>query len=254
MPIDRKALKQPMTTSTTPPWRCPRCIHGTLEPDAKTIAKEETAWSRAATDHPDWDPEWINHRFSLLMRCNRRDCKEVVAVVGTTELHQEWDSNRGDFDYVDVFKPTFFCPPLPLFIIPEACPEIVKIRVQKAFELYWCDPSSALNSVRQAIEELLTHMKVPRLTRSRKALTLHARIQLLLQKQPEVGKLLLAAKWLGNVGSHSGATVEQDDALDAMDLLQYVIEEVVEGRTKSIEQLSRQINKAKGPTRRKRST
>ena len=61
----------------------------------------------------------------------------------------------------------------------------------------------------------------------------------------------MAAKWLGNEGSHGGGKITIDDVCDALDLLHYVLDEVIGGRTKSIEQLSKAINKAKGPKKKR---
>ena len=154
MPIDRTLLKMPMTDSSAPPWHCPQCYQGTLDPMIKTLAKIETAKTKAGKGHPAWEPEWFTERFCMLMQCNRKDCREIVSVMGTTETRQEWDEQLGDVNYLEALRPSYFFPPIPLFEINEECPNEVKEHITKSFELIWCDPPASANRVRQAVEAL----------------------------------------------------------------------------------------------------
>ena len=77
---------------------------------------------------------------------------------------------------------------------------------------------------------------------------LHERINLLPPKYHDIQELFTAVKWLGNAGSHSGATVSSDDVLDAYELMEHLLTEIFdEERKKNLKALAQNINKNKGP-------
>lgn len=81
---------------------------------------------------------------------------------------------------------------------------------------------------------------------SRKPLLLHARIQLLAQKQPELANFIMAVKWIGNAGSHA-SSIARDDALDGFKILDHVLTKVFVSDDEDIKRLQKKINKKKGP-------
>ena len=59
----------------------------------------------------------------------------------------------------------------------------------------------------------------------------------------------MALKWLGNEGSHSSKkskVIERSQLLEALDILEYVLEAIFDSRSKKIAKAARTINKKKG--------
>jgi uncharacterized protein DUF4145 len=153
-------------------------------------------------------------------------------------------------DYMDFFRPNYFCPSLKLFSIPNGTPEDVIEEIQQSFELFFCNPSSSLNHIRIALEYLLTHMGVNRykmVRNRRKSIVLHERIRLIPEKFKEIKDHCLAIKWSGNAGSHSGEEITKDDVMDAYEIMDEVLREIFNSKKKEIIKLVKQINKKKGP-------
>jgi hypothetical protein len=97
--------------------------------------------------------------------------------------------------------------------------------LNESFKLFFSAPSAASNSVRVAIEELLTELKVKRfnlVSKKRRMISLHQRIGLLPAKYVELKEMLTAIKWIGNAGSHGGEQLSHDDVLDAFELTEHV--------------------------------
>src|SRR5262249_26551986 len=117
-------------------------------------------------------------------------------------------------------------------------------------------PRSAANAIRVAIEELLTALKIKRFRKSggqRRFISLHERILSLPQKYANEQNVLLAAKWLGNAGSHSNGEVTGDDVLDLYEFVEHVLSELYVGKTKSLIAKANRVNKFKGPESRKKA-
>lgn len=208
---------------------------------------EETAKSKKYRNHSDWEPDWIEQQFSILLRCNR--CKEPVFSVGSTQLVEDHDEEHG-WVYVEAIVPEFFVPAVPMIVLPNGCPKEIAAEVLNASSLYWTSPPSAGNRIRVGVERLMDHLKIPKKGKTKKgrfqSLTLHDRIERFAKKNPDVGKGLLAIKWLGNSGSHSDH-LQQADVLDAFELLSYALEEIIEGKSIRLKRLSTSIIKSKGP-------
>src|SRR5690348_15511779 len=72
-----------------PPWECPTCGKGHLVTVKDKEAVEETGPSKRAHAHEDWDPEYIQERFTKLLRCNFANCGEVVSACGNASVKEE---------------------------------------------------------------------------------------------------------------------------------------------------------------------
>ncbi|MCY1047648.1 DUF4145 domain-containing protein [Corallococcus sp. bb12-1] len=195
-----------------------------------------------------WEPDWYQGRFSCHLICNQYICRESVIVGGnvTRELRRD---ESGDEYYPHVYDPYFFYPATPLFRWPRSLPESIQQELIYCSSLIWNDPSSCANRIRTCVELLLTHLKIPRSQRSKKGdlvpLRLHRRIELFMFKQPELGESLMAIKWLGNIGSHEGG-LTKTALLDGIELLEHVIIEIFEQRTKRLTKLRKEMVKRKG--------
>ncbi|WP_223541965.1 DUF4145 domain-containing protein [Pseudomonas sp. BF-RE-26] len=136
--------------------------------------------------------------------------------------------------------------------IPAKCPSGVTEHLHESFGIFFMDSGSALNSIRAAVEVLLTDMGIKRssvVKNKRRSLSLHQRINLLPARFQELKELILAVKWLGNAGSHSGPEPTAGDVRVAYDMLEHVLSEIYEEKTKKLKAVAKSVNKRKGPVK-----
>ena len=250
MIINRKLWTQYFIKNKFPPWTCLKCSVGLLELQKNTLNVEDTGDSRLARGHDAWEPDWIDYRFVALLKCNNKECRDCITLSGTGKVREAIIENYGypEQEYLDVFYPKYFSPPPQIFPIPANTPEDIKEEIVQSFSIFLSDPNAAGNRVRTCIELILNQQKINKtVTKSgkRKPLTLHSRITLFKTKFNELGKNLLAIKWLGNAASHASG-LEIDDIFDAYEILHHVLNEIYDNRTKQISQLTKKINKKKG--------
>lgn len=259
MSFDRRSWDLDFTAGYSPTWLCPACGGRSLNLDRETLKIIETKSSKSAHGHDAWEPEWVEKRFVCLLRCAGKACREVVAVTGRTEQRLEHDYDN-QLQYEEYLLPLYVVPALPFFKVPEGCPEPLHDEIQKAFALFWCDPGAAANRVRSSVELLMDHIGVKRQQRMNNGkfvrLSLHRRVEIFQKQDEALGSSLLALKWIGNTGSHTG-DLTREDLFDAFEILNHVLDEVITKRTKRIADLTKKINKTKGPlsaaTRRRHS-
>ncbi|MCK4738519.1 MAG: DUF4145 domain-containing protein [Deltaproteobacteria bacterium] len=252
--MDRKIYSSSFTQSDVLSWQCPTCSKSLLEIRKDSFKSEQTGTSRKYYDEvADWDPEWTRYVYSCLLDCTNRACNEVVASsgVGGVGIAPVFKQRvLQDIEYDDFFTPKYFSPHLKIFDFSSATPKEISVELETSFELFFCDPPSAANHVRIAIENLLTHLGIKRFNienKKYKPVVLHNRIELLPSKYGHLKDLFLAMKWLGNAGSHSGKTLTTDDVLDSYEIMEEVLRELFEKKQKKIKTLAKKINKKKGP-------
>lgn len=253
--LDRKSLKLPFSGDNSPDWVCPTCNRGILRIKEGTFQRVELRDSREARSHDAWEPEWIAYVYTTLLICSNDKCKEVVVNSGTGSV--DWDiieDEHGvpDQVYKDIFLPKHFEPHLRLIRIPDDCPETVTTLLNESFKLFFSSPGAAANSVRAAIEELLTELKIKRFSTNngkRRFINLHQRINLLPVKYAPFKDMILAIKWLGNAGSHGHGEVTMDDVMDAYELTEHILEEIYEPKMKKLKAIAKKVNNKKGPAK-----
>lgn len=245
--MNRQHFTPPFFPGALPPWRCPKCNDGALAIVKNSLRVEETPESKKDHDNPDWEPDWMRQRFSVLLRCGH--CLEPVFAVGDIRLMEDYDDEHG-WGLSDALVPTFFEPAPPMIRIPSSCPKSVTTEVIGASALFWSSPSSAANRIRAAVEMLMDDRGVPRKGKTKKGtyedLKLHFRIERFTKRNPEIGNALLAIKWLGNTGSHS-SELKAKDVLDAFELLAHALEEIYDAKSSKLKKLASSIIKKKGP-------
>jgi len=255
MAIDREYWKSLHFTEKAPPhWRCPACHVGVLLLRKNSLHHDRTAESRDIEEElGGYDSQIDLEAFSGLLVCDNSRCLETVAIVGRVET--EVDHQTEEVEHL--FCPRFCFPPLHLFRISSKSPRAVSAELEMAFAEFWYDPAGAMNHLRKAVEFLLTALKIRRTKidsksgrKRRRGIKLHDRIEhLRTTKYAPLTDRLLAVKWLGNEGSHA-ANINQNDVLDACELLEAVIEKQFEGRERDLDQMSREINRRRKPRRR----
>jgi hypothetical protein len=253
MNMDRKVFKIPFNKNGVTKYQCPTCEKGVLNVKPEPFQEKETVESLKGHRHPEWDPEWIVYIYSCLFECTNTACKDVVSSSGTGSVAEDYsfdDDGMPSRDYFEYYNPQYFTPHLKVFKTPKGTPEVVESEINKSFSLLLCDPPSAANHIRVALEHLLTHLKVKRFTTTggrRKFLNLHNRIDLLPSKFDNIKDIFFAVKWLGNAGSHSNHEVSLDDVLDSYELMIELLLEIFSNNRSKAKALAKKVNKKKGP-------
>jgi hypothetical protein len=251
--MDRKLYKLPFRKGYPPRWLCPTCGKGILKIKADTFSSVETSGSKKARGDEEWEPQWIEYVYSCLLACSNEACQGVVATSGEGFVDVDFgydDDGEPVQDWFDFFRPKYFYPHLKLFSIPKGTPKDVIEEINQSFELFFCNPPSASNHIRIALENLLTYMKIKRYeTKNGKKLflNLHKRIDLIPAKYQNLKDYCLAIKWLGNAGSHSDKKITLDDVMDAYEIMEEVLKELIEKKQEHIKKLVKTINRKKGP-------
>jgi hypothetical protein len=261
MAIDPAPWTLKFTRHSRLPWTCPACGGGRLQLREDTLHVGQTSESIENQKHPASDPEWVKGRFSCMLSCPH--CSGQIAMSG--EYGVQDDRHYDDFgeagDYENYYRPLFFSDAPHIISIPAGAPELVSEQVRKSFQLYWSDMEACANSIRIAVEKLLTSQGIPRTSgrpaarsgKKRSYLTLHSRIELFRAKNEGVADALMAVKWIGNAGSHSAPT-RSSDLLDGYALMSFALDELYLKRDARIGALTRTINRRRAPRSRRRSS
>ena len=238
-----------------PPHSCPRCRHGYISIVPDTLHEETIADSQRYLRETDNDPEFDYRRFSCLLRCNNRDCQEVIVMAGKSRHELYFVEEIGEMKYKTLYAPTFIQPGPMLADIPIGTPKPVDDALRDGFTLFWSDLGSSANKLRIAAERLMDAKKVPttQLNRHRKRVlrNLSNRIDFYAQANPHHKLFLDALRWVGNQGSHTG-DVDRDDLITGYELMQEGLRELYGAKyRKDLQRRGKEIIARKGRPRRK---
>jgi hypothetical protein len=158
---------------------------------------------------------------------------------------------RSEDGYINYLTPKFFLPHLPLIESYDLCPTSVQERIDAAAKIIWADPSSAANRLRSAVEALMDDQGIPR-KRVRDGrpyeVSLHGRIVSFKAAKPEHARaadLVLAVKWIGNVGSHNHS-LRISDVLDGVEILDHTLDQIYDSTRDEIARKAAEIAARKG--------
>lgn len=227
-----------------PPWPCTACTVGKATLRLSSLQFIETEASRRQHDEDYWGPEDIEYQFIAWADCTNQPCKHAFTMAGLGGIEQQYDPQTDESVWVEWFRPTHVHPAPQMISMPNQCPRDLKDALSAAFSLYWVDAEACAGRIRTAVETLLTHLSVPTSDASDpikpKRLNLHRRLELLQKSHPEPSVLLMSVKLMGNSGSH-GASVTRRDVLDALELLEHVLPELIEGRSSRMRDLAARL-------------
>lgn len=243
-----------------PGWLCPVCQSGHYRTLKDAHAKGETKASREARDQPEWEAEWVEHRYVTLLRCDNPSCKEIASLAATTNVDEryEWvaELDRETPVRVDTYQISFIDPaPVPI-LLSDQVPSQINGLLKEAASAYWFDVEASANKLRQVAEEIMTERGIARFKietirstgkKVRKPIMLHQRIQTYQSQAPDVAEMLLAVKWIGNAGSHVGS-LKQTDVLDGFEMLDHVLGEIYRKDKVRLTKLAKKVNKRRGPS------
>lgn len=197
----------------------------------------------------EWEPGVPHFRFQCVLVCNKPSCMEPVLVCGYTDDEQQYDGEGGT-TWEQHLYPKIFYPPPPIIQIPPRCAKAVRTEIEAAFAQYWMDRLACANRLRNAVELLLTDLKIPRYqtdNHRRRRLPLHERIRRFEQRDKDLAIRMFAVKWVGNEGSHAGKLTD-DDLLDAFEIIEDLLRRVfVEPINDSVLKLAKGIHGTRRP-------
>jgi len=244
--MDRDLWAQSLSEYSCPSWLCPECRKGTVSLVPKSLTYHETTASKRARKDDDWDPEWIRYTFTAWGECNHTLCKQHFAIGGKGGIGPDYDED-GNVVLQETFSPSF-CSPMPNIIeLPKKCSDEVREELQAAFSIFWLNTAACAGRIRVALECLMNDLKVPKRKKDKSGkyqdLGLHARIDSFAKTEPTLGPQLMALKWLGNSGSHDSRDVKASELLDAFEILEHALAEIVEGRSARVAALAKKLAK-----------
>lgn len=244
--LDDKLFTSHFYSDNIPTWPCPECGVQSLSCSDKQFQKQYKM--PIDTDHPAFEPEWIEYIFTMHLACANSSCGCRVVCVGTGDLSQEFlENGSGDWGWVDTFQVKFFEPGLQIFVPPSDTPHWVKKALENSFSTFFSSPNTSLSSLRSALEVLLGEMEVALVDEKGKFLSLAKRINLLPENYRKIVEPANAIRWMGNDGTHSGGfQVRKSDVLDGYRIFEHILIELYPEKRASVEALVARINEAKG--------
>ena len=236
MKINRDKYLKPFNSKNFPNFLCPNCREGYLLLDNGSFKCESTDRSKRLYDLID-DVSAFELKFISFLKCNNKNCKELVSLSGIGNTKESWVIDSGDInaepelEYDDFLEIKYMFPSVDIFEINRNCPKEISYIIKQSFCLFWNDPSSAGNKIRVALELLMDRESITDCDLDKKGnsykISLDKRIKLFGEKQnyKKISKLLLSLKIVGNAGSHKNI-LNKSDILDAYDVLGYALDEI----------------------------
>ncbi len=257
--MDRKLYKGSFTLENFPDYICPRCNKGLLRIEKDSFNSIEPLDSKIEQEDARSEPDWIYYVFNCMFKCTNDRCADIVMCTGSGGVDCDIDVDmygHQSQEWYSYYRPLFFHPNLKLITIPKDTPTNIEKILNQSFELFFTSPSAAANLVRIFLEEILTDQEVKQYTTNKKGesvkLNLDSRIKHHLpDKYQTIKEHFEAVKWLGNAGSHSGKELSLDDAMDAYELVEYVLSKIYYSPSDNLDRLAQEINSFKGPKKKK---
>lgn len=262
MALDKSIWAETFSQNDLPAFRCPRCGTNTLKLDDKTLAKEETAASKASQDHEAWEPDWTVERFVVLLRCASGNCGDIVAVSGEVKYEPSYDEDN-DWSYEAVLQPKSMFPPPPMIALPAELPESIESELKLAFQFFWADYGACATKIRTSVERLMDHFKVakvrivkdpkkPKAPGKLRPLDLGTRIDKFISATGNVvhKEHLHALRVIGNLGTHNNV-LTRTEMLEAFEVYEHALEELVGKKSTQIAKLAKKLSQRRGRTKKK---
>jgi hypothetical protein len=239
--MNKQIWKEAITEHECPSWPCRSCKSGVLALTPGSLQEHATVESMKHQNEDWWGFEHVVLIFSAWAECSNKKCNEKYVISGTGCVDQvPKDEYMNEYEYVNIFYPKYFHPTLQIFNLPENCPLDIETAMMEAFASFWQNKPVSAGRMRVTLERLLDHLGIPSKTVLQKPIALGNRIDHLSKTDPTNGAHLMALKWLGNVGSHT-TDVDTDDLLDAFDVLEHVLTELIGKRSAAVAKLSAQL-------------
>ncbi len=244
-----KDIATTFTISKNANWNCPTCGASLVlkEGGLNDFATSQTQFMSSKAYHHEMEHEYV---FSCFFNCVNAECNEFVSCSGA--IYHDVDVKEDTYGNVEqiyprYYFPKYFYPNLKFFKVSKSVPENILIRINKSFEMFFCNYNAALNEMRGVVEILLELWGVPQKNPNGKFVNLDNRIKTIPSTLEKYKSHLMAAKWLGNAGSHSGSELKKNDVIDAYEIINYILSEVYDSYHTKVDTITQEINNKKGP-------
>jgi hypothetical protein len=238
--LNRSLWHGTLTATRCPAWPCPICDKGNVALVQGSLKSEETEESKQSHAGDNWEPELIEHMFVAWGECKHPSCGQRFAIAGRGGVEllvgEEYETVAEDY-----FAAMYVYPMPKIIKIPPTCPISVRQELIASFGHFWNDTAACASRLRIALEELMQYLGMqtdPSNDKPTSRPKLHGAIEAFAKNSPEVGAQLMALKWLGNTGSHN-SRVSRDDLLDAFEVLEHALSEIIERRSERVAELAK---------------
>lgn len=241
---------------------CPKCSKGTLSVIKNSISTKHPSWIRLLPEesshyldengeeqiHASYsmieDTEMEEFNTTFFLECNHDNCKEVISTCGLTKMGSDVafdDYNVPHQTISRFYYPKYFFPSIRLFQLPDKAPKLIFEELDRAFSLFWSDPSACGNSIRKVVERIIDIIEPDSCNA-----TLHKRIEQLNSKYEAIKTLLLATKWVGNDGSHRSDLTHNDVVL-GFEFIENCLFELYDRKEKDLNTIAQRIIEKRRP-------
>ncbi|MGY2033146.1 DUF4145 domain-containing protein [Nocardia abscessus] len=233
-----RKLASPFRDGDWPNLGCPVCGEGGLG-----IGRFEWEHQNGQKDHED-DPTDLRGHFELRLVCGRTLCTSWVLVTG--EYTTDWSIDHNNYlDVWPLLTVRTILPPIPVMDLTDDVPESVRTAIDRASALIWLDPLAFAGALRTAVERLMDEQGILVRPAGQKPVELHHRLVEFAKVQQQAGKLLLAAKWVGNTGAHETTPFTATDALDTAEMVEVALGVIYAKDNSALLSRADRINNAK---------
>jgi Domain of unknown function (DUF4145) len=239
MPIHRPMWHRTIPKSSIPGLPCPQCATGKLKliKDGLNVREPRYSTDWREKDWENWEP-WQNvERWSAELRCDEGACGEIVNMIGDIESVQteiELSGGIMTWGFEDALRIQAVYPAPPLFPVSSNVPRPVARELEVTARMFWTDTSACVARLRTAVERLLDDQKVPKEKKTKKGkvlrMDLKERIDAFATGAIHADQLQ-GLRNIGNLGTHGGSDVTNEDLFDAIDVLEFVMTGIYDTQT-----------------------
>jgi len=245
-----RELAAPFEDGFWPSIECPVCESGVLavpkkvDKPAEDDVPVEYRWDVKSYE----DPMDIEGVFTMHLRCTKGSCAAVIAVSGdmfvdANQNHDPWDHAS---QWATFYRVRNFYPPVLVADYTDDVPVEVVDQLRRVGALVWMDAPAAMTAVRSAVEALMTAQGVSPTTPTGGFRNLDVRLDEFALTQPKMTKLLRAAKWVGNQGTHAASDATPKDVLDMVEYIEIALTALYEPDHADALARADRIHRAKG--------
>ena len=228
-----------------PAFRCPTCNKGTLAPVKDGLRMTEFGLSKRARGHNDWEPEWVEQRFSLLLACTVATCRELVVVSGDTVVEEEDDEEFGRA-WASHLRPRSMYPAPYVIEVADEVPKAVVNELQQSFQLFWADLNAAANRMRTSLERALDVLGVKKYNRTGRRVSLPLAQRIALFEREHGGEFFCNLHGPCHVGNLVRIRILANGVADGLRAVRARPVRAVRQEEKKLAAMSKKLIKSKG--------
>lgn len=211
-----------------PSIECPVCQSGVLAVPKKVdkpLEDEVPVKFRGEIGSYE-DPMDIEGVFTMHMKCGKGGCEAVLAVSGDmfVDPNENYDTHDYSSQLATFYRVRSFYPPILVAEYTDEVPAEVVDQLRRVGTLVWMDAPAAMTAVRSAVEALMTAQGVSPTTQTGGFRSLDERLVEFAKTETDLGRLLMAAKWVGNQGTHATSDAKPNDVLDMVEYVEIALQ------------------------------